>query len=257
MEHPELAPAENFQRYFRVSLAVRPEDKDKVYKIRYRVYCAELAYEPADRFPDKMEFDEFDARSLHCLITHRATGLPAGCVRLVSTMDNGTRFLLPMERFCHESIDSKSREKMTRERLQICEISRLAVDGTFRRRNGEWRNKLGLRGATDVSHQEERAFSIIAISGVLAGTALAEITGRGNIYAMMEPYLPRLLRRSGLYFSRAGKLVDYHGLRAPFHIHIDSILANIHADLRALYDAIYAQIEQDYQPDLITKPGSR
>jgi len=63
---------ENFQRYFSVDLATTQEQKNAVYHIRYRVYCDEFHYEPADRFPDEREFDVYDDNSLHCLITHRS-----------------------------------------------------------------------------------------------------------------------------------------------------------------------------------------
>jgi len=240
--------SENFQRYFDVNLAQSQEQKEKVYNIRYRVYCAELQYEDPDRFPNNLETDEFDGRSLHCLLTHKATGLPAGCVRMVSTRHNGENFLLPMEKYCLQSIDRRFHKIMLDSRDEACEISRLAVDSTFRRRTGEGRTLLGRAGATDISHQEERAFSLVAIAGALSGIALAEYSGRNNIFAMMEPYLPRLLRRSGLHFKRAGKVVDYHGHRAPYLIQVESIHEKMHPELKALYHSILKMIENGIRP---------
>lgn len=75
---------ENFLRYFNVAFAASDEQKSEVYGIRYSVYCDEFRYESADAFPDHLETDEFDKSSLHALVTHVASGLPAGCVRLVS-----------------------------------------------------------------------------------------------------------------------------------------------------------------------------
>ncbi len=54
----------------------------KVYQIRYRVYCEEFQYEPPI-LSRCQETDEFDATSSHCLVMHKATGMPAGCARLV------------------------------------------------------------------------------------------------------------------------------------------------------------------------------
>ena len=74
-----------------------------MYRLRYRVYCKELGYEPADNFPDGEEYDEDDLKSLHCLITHKRSGIAAGCVRLIKT---GAREHdpLPIERHCQANL---------------------------------------------------------------------------------------------------------------------------------------------------------
>ena len=61
MSPVHVSLTEDFRRFFKVSLATTPEQKQAVYRLRYRVYCEELQYEPAEAFPDKAEFDEFDA----------------------------------------------------------------------------------------------------------------------------------------------------------------------------------------------------
>ena len=94
---------ENFENYFSVDFAVTPEQKRKVFSIRYRVYCDEFQYESPENFPDKQEFDEFDDHSLHCLITHKQSEIPAGCVRLVPTTGSKSDNLLPFEKHCAES----------------------------------------------------------------------------------------------------------------------------------------------------------
>lgn len=237
--------AENFQQYFSVDLATTPEQKLDVYKIRYRVYCDEFKYEPADRFPEKVEFDEFDDKSLHCLITHRS-GMPAGCVRLVPAYGDADNSSLPFEKYCMDSLDTEYIERLNLERNTVCEISRLAVDGAFRRRSGEALTRFGEVDAMDCSRQEQRTFSLIAVVGFLAATALTDLTGRTNVFAMMEPFLPRLLKRSGILFQRAGKDINYHGTRAPYYNNTQSVLENMRSDLRELYDAVHKQIEHAY-----------
>ena len=80
--------AQTFQKYFSVQLANTPELKRKVYNIRYHVYCKEFEYESIESCPDEMETDEYDDCSLHCLIIHNSTNIPAACVRLVPTSDH-------------------------------------------------------------------------------------------------------------------------------------------------------------------------
>ncbi len=242
----KLSLCENFQRYFSVVYAKTQEQKESVYSIRYRVYCEEFGYEPADRFPNKMEFDGFDEHAQHCLIMHRRSGLPAGCVRLVPALGKREEMPLPFEKFCIESLDMTYIRSLNLDRGSVCEISRLAVDSAFRRRSGESLTRFGEVDAMDCSQQEQRTFSLIAVAGFLASTALTDLTGKTNVFAMMEPFLPRLMKRSGIVFQRAGKDINYHGIRAPYFIRTQDAIDNMRPDLRTLYQWIREKIGATY-----------
>lgn len=237
--------AEKFLQYFQVGLASSAEDKRAVFEVRFRVYCDEFQYEPEENFPDKAEYDEYDERSLHCLIRHRRSGMAAGCVRLVPTTGD-VDDLLPYEKYCAESIDTAFVDKLKIRRANTCEISRLAVDGAFRRRSGEAATRFGEVDAMDCSAAEKRAFSLIAIAGFLASTALTELSGRNDVFAMMEPFLPRLMKRSGIVFERAGKTINYHGDRALYYIKTQSAVDNMAPELKTLYQAIHQQMAKSY-----------
>ena len=238
--------SENFLRYFDIAFAATDAQKSEVYGIRYSVYCDEFHYEPADKFPDHEEKDAFDATSLHALVTHKASGLPAGCVRLVSPTGKDGCDLLPFEKYCADSLDTDFVDSLGLDRANTCEISRLAVDGAFRRRAGERVTRYGEVEGLDCSQQERRTFSLIAIACFLAATALTEISDRTSVFAMMEPFLPRLLKRSGIAFRRAGADIDYHGERAPYFITTQSAVDNMRPDLKELYVEIHSRILQEY-----------
>ena len=172
--------------------------------------------------------------------------MPAGCVRLVPADGEAEDAPLPFERYCPESLDHNFIQSLDLDRGTICEISRLAVDGAFRRRSGEALTRFGEVDAMDCSHQEQRTFSLIAVAGFLASTALTDLTHRTNVFAMMEPFLPRLLKRSGIVFQRAGRDINYHGIRAPYFIRTQSALDNMRPDLKELYLAIRGKIEESY-----------
>jgi N-acyl amino acid synthase of PEP-CTERM/exosortase system len=245
-----MSLAESFQQYFSVELAHTPEQKQRVYQIRYRVYCEEFKYEPADHFPDEEEYDDYDDTSIHCLITHKSSGEPAGCVRMVPTTGVDYADLLPYERYCGSCIDQDFIAGLNIKRQTHCEISRLAVDGTFRRRAGERATRFGELEAMSFTPQERRMFPLISVAGFLASTALTELTGRTNVIAMMEPFLPKLLKRSGIIFERAGRDIDYHGTRAPYFITTQSAIDGMRADLKGLYDDLYANIKLGYDKSL-------
>ncbi|MCZ6831791.1 MAG: PEP-CTERM/exosortase system-associated acyltransferase [Gammaproteobacteria bacterium] len=238
-----------FQKYFDVDFAVSQEQKNAVFGLRYRVYCEERKHEPAHRFPNRMEHDEFDDKSLHCLITHKSSGIHAGCVRLVGTGGRRETDVLPFEKHCPGSVAPDFFRAQNLQREFICEISRLAVDRRFRRRPGAQEPLAGkaAQGAPVFSDEEVRTFPLIATAGFLAATALTEITGRTDAFAMMESYLPRLLRRAGFIFHRAGENVEYHGTRAAYFIKTEWAINKLRPELRGLYKAIHARIDQSYR----------
>ncbi|MEZ0123296.1 MAG: PEP-CTERM/exosortase system-associated acyltransferase [Candidatus Reddybacter sp.] len=245
MNNEKESLAERFLQYFQVVLATSEEDKRAVFEVRYRVYCEEFRYESGENFPDKAEMDEYDDRSLHCLIRHKSSGRAAGCVRLVPASNDITD-LLPFEKYCTASVDAAFIESLKSERCEIAEVSRLAVDGAFRRRGGESATRFGEIETMDCSAVEKRTFSLIAISGFLACTALAELSGRSDVFAMMEPFLPRLVKHSGICWQQAGKTIQYHGERALYYIKTQSAVDNMVPDLKVLYLAIYQEIAQTY-----------
>ncbi len=226
---------ENFERYFEIVLATSAEQKNQVFNVRYRVYCEEFEYETVDHFPDQLEVDDYDPISQHCLIIHRESKAPAGCVRLVPALGNIDEMPLPLERYCSSSLDKESIGKLGLNRNTVCEISRLAVDGAFRRRKGEQTTRFGGIDGLIFSPQEQRTFSLIAVACFLAATAMTEIDHRTNVFAMMEPFLPRLMQRSGINFQRVGTDIDYHGIRAPYFITTQSALSTMNQDLLDLY----------------------
>ena len=236
--------SENFLRFFDVHYASTEELKSEAYGIRYRVYCEEFGYEPVEAFPDQQERDEFDAHSLHALVSHKSSGLSAGCVRMVSPVASAAE--LPFEKNCDDSLDKEMIAELGLERASVCEISRLAVDNTFRRRVGEEVTRFGEVEGLDCSQQERRTFSMIAVTCFLAATALTEVSGRTDVFALMEPFLPRLLKRSGIDFQRVGRDIDYHGLRAPYFIRTQSALDNMRPDLKELYMEVRKRIHQGY-----------
>lgn len=251
MEEPkEGSLATHFLEYFSLKIATTEAARSRAYAIRYRVYCEEFGYENPDEFPDRQEKDEYDDRSLHCVIEHRS-GMPAGCVRLVPTAGDIRTDPLPFEKYCGASVDQELVASLNLERPRVCEISRLAVDGAFRRRSGEAKTRFGEIDSMDISRQEERTFSLIAVAGFLAATALTKLSGRTQVFAMMEPFLPRLMKRSGIKFERAGKDIDYHGTRAPYFIRTEAALEHMGDDLKELYGLI----ERRVAPQIVAETG--
>lgn len=242
-----LTLIDNFQKYFSVNFAGSLELKRKVYDLRFRVYCEEFAYEAISDFPDKMEYDEYDASSLHCLIIHKPSNLPAACVRLVPASGIFGEDRLPIEKYCGDSLDHTFLYNLSNNRDVSCEISRLAVNGIFRKRSGETASRFGELNSQDNFYQGRRSFPLLAVACFLASTALTDLTHRTNVYAMMEPFLQKLMKRSGIVFQKAGSDINYHGHRAPHFIKTQSAIENMRPELKDFYYLIRSQIAEECQ----------
>ena len=223
----------DFHRYCNLELANAPKQLDDVFRIRYRVYCEEFGYEAAENHPAGLESDEFDPFSRHTLVTHSATGVPAACARLVLADEKRQ---LPMERFCGGAIDDAILRGFDGRRDTLCEFSRLGVDGVFRRLTGEKVSRFGEIHGIDWSRLEHHKFSSqLAMATILSGLALSEVLARTHCFAMMEPFLPRLLRRSGLIVHKAGDEIDYHGLRRPYYWETREMVSGLVEELQEFY----------------------
>jgi N-acyl amino acid synthase of PEP-CTERM/exosortase system len=247
MPRTKTSLIERLRQYFSTQLACTLEQNAQVYAIRYRVYCEQFGYEPATRFPTREEFDEFDAQSFHCLVVHKKSGWPAGCARLVPALGDINVDPLPIERVFHDRLDSSLIDNFDLDRNNVCEISRLAVDETFRRRAGEKITRHGAPDSALYGPRERSTFPFVCMSAFLGATALTEITGRTSVFAMMEPFLTRMLARSGIHFRRVGGDVDYHGIRAPYFITTQSALDSMTPDTRLMYRSIIADLQTEYE----------
>lgn len=239
-----------FERYFDIYFAHDDALKEAAFGVRYNVYCQEFGFEPLDRFPDRMERDELDDVSLHCVVVHKASGRPAGCLRLIPGEADGRKLTLPFENASPGCLEHEFLRGKSISRAKICEVSRLAVDSAFRRRNGESITRVGQSESIDPSIADARAFNIVSEAVFLAGLAMAKIVGNTHAFAMMEPFLPRILRRSGIDFQQIGDPVDYHGIRAPFIASPADVEANIKSNLRPLYQYLYKKLDESFHEQL-------
>lgn len=245
MDNDHQSPFASFQDYFSISLANTPTLQEEIYQIRYRVYCEEFAYLPSENYPSQHEVDEFDATSWHCLITHKPSGVSAACVRLVSPAKTSGGILLPFEKYCGKNLDTEFLNSLNLERQNVCEISRVAVERVFRRRSGEIASRFG--DVLDFSDLEKRTCSLITVAAFFAAIALTELTGRTHVFALMEPFLAKLLKRHDILFQRVGNDADYHGIRAPYVITTQAVLDPINPEMAVFYRWVKQQVEITYR----------
>ncbi len=233
MLYPDLS--EQFNDQFDIVLASNDSLRNEVYRIRYAVYCEELGYESSDKFPDRLEMDSFDQNSIHCLLRHKATGLWAGCVRLVLPSYGVNGLAFP----CEKLFGSFSQQTESFPLNSVGEVSRLAVPSSFRRRTDERQSAYGINknlSPTEIGNR--RQFPIIPMSLYLAASSVALNHELEYVITVMEPRLARHLRYFGIHFEKISDFIDFNGKRALFLISRQNLLENIKPDCSRLLGII-------------------
>lgn len=231
----------SFSKYFYVTEANTDELKRRVFNVRYQVYVEEFAYEREEDCPGQMERDDYDAQSRHCLLVHKATGLAAGCVRLVLPNPDTPAAPLPFERFCSFALSPDTLRFLDRQRCNHGEFSRLAVISHFRRRKTDEKAPVSLP-EPEAEAVGRDSFPFIPVSLFLAALCMLLNSPLDHGFAMMEPRLSRLLKRFGIVFDLAGEVVDYHGPRGPFLLSRPNIIPNLRPDVYELMRLIDQQL---------------
>lgn len=211
--HPDLSA--HLRNYFEIVPASTPELLRNVFRLRYQVYCQEglvPGFNLVD-YPDGLEHDSYDQRSLHCLLRHRPSGTCAGTVRIVLANPAQPDAPFPIETSAGERIDRKLLRDHPPSRRSIVEVSRFILARQFRSRQGEWRQPDGLADVTDPPQRkpERRALPHPALGLAKAVVMMSWEQQIQYWYAGMEPRLDRRLRQFGLALRPVSPLIDHHG----------------------------------------------
>ena len=238
LKHQGEVLAQRYQRYFQASIACDEHDLRNIFQLRHRVYCEEFQFEPSNAL--QLEQDQYDSYSHFCRVQHLNSGLDAGCLRLVNPNSQQS---LPLLDACSSAITNQRLHPNNFAKEEICEVSRVALDGLFRRRRDDQQHGARPSGAglDRFSDKELRTFPYISISLYLAASVIAEQNGIKHAYVMVEPKLARSLSLFGIKMTRIGPDIDYHGIRAAYHITIE----RFQSYLPLLYQPLFELIKQN------------
>ncbi len=236
-----MVSTEAFLKEFSFSLALDQKSKERVYRLRHKVYCEELEYEPSNEI-DKMESDCFDSFSLHCLIEHRQSGLEAGGIRIIAPTAENQGVSLPFEtRFSNLFLEEKS-SLYGLERENICEISRTAIPGIFR---------IPKYTADRAGHlftaEQIKLFPFIRLGLFVSVVAMAEFKERMHGYAAMEHAMPRMLKNAGFNFYKISRDIDFNGKRAVYYNNRSETIAALPESILPIYNHLRNAFGLEYR----------
>jgi len=242
VDHDAKNIAEHFTQFLEPQVAINDALRHEVFKIRHNVYCEELAFEEIKE--EGLEQDEFDPQSVFSMIKHKPSNVYTSCVRVVKS--SCPEELLPIEKYCLDSIQDKALHPSNFKRNEIAEISRLAVKADFRRRKTDQfkGSAVGVISESSYSETELRCFPFIAIGLYMSAATMAMNTGIKHVFVMMEPRLARSMKFVGIKFHQLGEAIEYHGIRAPYYINSEIFMSHLSPGFKSLYHAIEKDIRQ-------------
>lgn len=192
-----------FDSHFEVFLADTEESKKIHYKIRYQVYCEEMGFENKEDFPDEMEYDADDEKSIHFIVRNKETTDWVGAMRLIYKGDG----LLPVEQSCNLN------EKVNNDLFETVEISRLCLLKHVRKGKD-----------IDPPHgiykdPKQNKLNRLIIWGMFhAAVEYGNENKIPNSYFMTTMALAKLLKRAGLNLINIGGSCQHKGERFPFRM---------------------------------------
>ncbi len=186
----------------------------KCQRLRYKVYCVERGWYNEVNINKGREYDEYDERAGHALLTRGDNGDSIGVVRLILPSGDVKNPALPIQEMKPSPFELLGDDvDMTR----IAEVSRFSVTQDYNRRT------------TDAAHKDEKgspisgglsALSIHLMHGVVV---MARENNIRYLCATMEPALLMLLARIGVRFDPLGEPREYHGLRQPCYCDLEVV----------------------------------
>jgi N-acyl amino acid synthase of PEP-CTERM/exosortase system len=222
-----LEPIDIYSRFFESRLASAPEEIEQALRVRYQVYCEEAAYFDPGHFPDRLERDPFDGRSIQSMLVYRPTDTPVGAVRLILPAREPDSLIdFPFDAVCppERVQDLKVPRETSAEISRFC-LTRNLAEEIVRTDPAEFE---ALRAMTNGHALEPHQFVRTAKLGLFrAIVEMSFVAGVTHWWAVMEPRLVRSLERVGVHFVHLGEPVDYYGLRQPCYAEVDGLLRRL------------------------------
>lgn len=211
-----------------------PQKSIDVYRLRHKVYCEALGFEPVNA--KEQEQDEFDLRSDYISIVHGASSGIVGCTRIINCY--GEDDYLPVELLSCQKLYEGSLHPGNFSRQEVCEISRLTVDKAFHPLKGQSLVNISLEQAT---------YPYINLYLYLSSLKHAADSGRRHVYLLSEPKLVRSMRMVGLKIEPIGNYIAHKGLRQPCYIDAQYFMENLPVQFEQMLERI-----EDHFPHLMT-----
>ena len=210
---------------------------EETFRLRYKVYCEERAFERKEDHPDGLEVDKYDVHAVH-FASYNMRGQMVGTVRIILHSEEG----FPIEKYCELYED-----RPVCDRARVGEISRLALSKDVRRRaeDSYIYDGVGKEPVEFLSPSEDRRRRHeIVVSMYKLIYIESKKTGLTHWYTVMSKGLHMLLTRLGIVFRPVGPEQYYHGLRTPYIGEIKEIEETVKRINPAFHEEATAELKR-------------
>lgn len=195
--------------------AATPVLLERVYKLRYDVYCLANEFEDPSQQIQGYEQDKHDAHAEHSLLIDHATGADLGSVRLILPNDE-----VPLP--CYE----------------VSAEARAAADDLFPRATTAEASRFLRAIDAPVGRPREPAHETLALMAAIVKMSAEH--GITHTLALITDPMLRFLRRYGIAFKPIGVPVVFHGLRHPALLDLTVVLTALAATRPDIWRVITA-----------------
>lgn len=229
---------------FPSELVENMQDLEKLYQLRYDVYCLQKGFLDPGNYPDRCESDIYDQNALH-FGAFDDLGNALGTLRLIKNSDMG----FPLLDYCEVNVPDNVL-------ANTGEISRLAVSKIIRKRKSDGEYGMSAEGeGVDMQEarlQDNRRRHRPDIVVGLYKSLYQESKKHGITHwmAVMEPGLLKLLKRFYFDFEPIGPEVDYYGPVRPYMVSLDDVENKVYESSKPFYTSFVKGLP----PELIKHP---
>ncbi|MFA5700337.1 MAG: PEP-CTERM/exosortase system-associated acyltransferase [Desulfuromonas sp.] len=239
----------HFKSYFKVVPAINEELVREAQKVRHKVYCEELGWEPISE--DGLERDIYDDNALHCLLMSVRSGHYIGSIRMVLPRPGDPSQVLPLQELCGGTLYPGYPDFAQLRKGEVAEVSRLAIVSEFRRRKNEAEKPVAMNLPEKYSLQGRRRFPYIPVGLYIGMLELASFYGIKNLYMLTEPMLASHFSALGGNLEPIGETIEHRGKRRPYAMAAEKVLKDANIFLRPLIWTI----RKDVKRSLSQAPG--
>jgi len=206
------------------------------FRFRYKVFCLEESFLTADDYPNRYEYDQYDALSEHIGVYESRSDTLVGYVRLVKYTKN---LGFPTAHHYSELYNKLSGLPLE----EVYEISRLCISPMYRQLlvsdDGLYDGKIyPAENAGQQVHSPKKGKYPIVLTLLLKAIYQTSLNiGGGFWIASMEPGLIRYLSSFGVKSVRlADDYIDFYGKVMPCLIEIDEAFFRMSETVPELYE---------------------
>ena len=240
----DLGLVEHYRQFFKMVMAETAKEKQLAYQLRYEVYHKDCGIIDGlnNSLADKIEMDEYDDISSHLLFFHKQTNRAIGYIRLISIPKDSDRFL-PIEKIYNGGLDFAQSSLDKIGNGNKCEISRMALVSSFRRRKSD----LEMTGSSEqatIAELRRYPINYLPICLIFAVMHAMRKVNTSHAFALVEKRVAIFLGQFGVQYDPIGKPIEFFGKRYPFVLHLEQTCNHLTPEFRNLFDLIGEELEQ-------------